>query len=132
MNDSFRDCFKQVKPIRFREPLAATLGAFAGETAIIDYSFIDAVKMAGHACPTVSAAYLCCQAALEKLYGDTIPVRGEIAVTVYGEPDEGVYGVMAQVFSLLTGAAAATGFKGLGPKFKRKDSGKALCDQTRA
>ena len=40
---------------------------------------------------------------------------------VYGEPDEGVYGVMAQVFSLLTGAAPATGFRGLGHKFKRKD-----------
>ena len=77
--------------------------------------------MAGHACPTVSGAYLSCQKALEKLYPDEIPVRGQISVTVYGEPDEGVYGVMAQVFSFLTGAAAATGFRGLGPKFKRKD-----------
>ncbi len=119
MNDIFRDTLKRVKPIRFREPLAETLGALKEEGAL-DYHFIDVVKMSGHACPTVSAAYLCCQTALEKLYGDTIPVRGEIAVTVYGEPDEGVYGVMAQVFSFLTGAAAATGFKGLGHRFKRK------------
>ena len=42
-------------------------------------------------------------------------------VTVYGEPDEGVYGVMAQVFGFLTGAAPVTGFRGLGHRFKRKD-----------
>ena len=121
MSDIFRDFLEEVKPIKFKEPLAATLGAFKGESAILEYTFIDAVKMAGHACPTVSGAYLSCQKALEKLYPDEIPVRGQISVTVYGEPDEGVYGVMAQVFSFLTGAAAATGFRGLGPKFKRKD-----------
>src|SRR3989304_9193622 len=58
---------------------------------------------------------------MEHLYPDRIPVRGAIAVTVFGEPDEGVYGVMAQVMSFITGAAPATGFKGLGTRFKRKD-----------
>ncbi len=121
MNDSFKDSLKRVNPISLREPLAETLGVLDETGAVLDYNFTDVVKMAGHACPTVSAAYLCCQLALEKLYDGSIPVRGEIAVTVYGEPDEGVYGVMAQVFSLVTGAATATGFRGLGPKFKRKD-----------
>lgn len=121
MNDSFKDSLKRVKAISLREPLAETLGALDETGAVLDYNFTDVVKMAGHACPTVSAAYLCCQLALEKLYDGSTPVRGEIAVTVYGEPDEGVYGVMAQVFSLVTGAATATGFRGLGHKFKRKD-----------
>lgn len=121
MGDIFRDFLEEVKPIQFKEPLAETLGALTGAGAALEYTFVDAVKMAGHACPTVAGAYLSCQKALEKLYPDEIPVRGEISVTVYGEPDEGVYGVMAQVFSLLTGAAPATGFRGLGHKFKRKD-----------
>lgn len=121
MNSVFQESLQAVKPIRFREPLAGTLGALKDNEAVLEYSFIDVIKMAGHACPTVTAAYLVCQAALEKLYGGTIPVRGEIAVTVYGEPDEGVYGVMAQVFSFLTGAAPLSGFKGLGHRFKRKD-----------
>jgi hypothetical protein len=77
--------------------------------------------MAGHACPTVTGAYLACQKALERLYPAEIAVRGEISITIFGEPDEGVYGVMGQVFNFLTGAAPATGFRGLGPKFKRKD-----------
>ena len=121
MGDIFRDFLEEVKPIKFKEPLAETLGALKGAGAALEYTFVDAVKMAGHACPTVAGAYLSCQKALEKLYPDEIPVRGEISVTVYGEPDEGVYGVVAQVFSLLTGAAPATGFRGLGHKFKRKD-----------
>ena len=121
MSDIFRDFLKEVRPIRFKEPLAETLGAFKSEGAVLEYTFIDAVKMAGHACPTVAGAYLCCQKALEALYADEIPVRGEISITVYGEPDEGVFGVMAQVFSFLTGAAPASGFRGLGHKFKRKD-----------
>lgn len=122
MNDIFNTSLKKVKPIRLREPLAQTLGALGENSGdILEYDFIDVVKMAGHACPTVAGAWLCCQLALEKLYKNTVPVRGEISVTVYGEADEGVYGVMAQVYSFLTGAAPATGFKGLGHRFKRKD-----------
>ncbi|OGC83442.1 MAG: hypothetical protein A2W07_07415 [candidate division Zixibacteria bacterium RBG_16_43_9] len=121
MSIIFRDFFKEVEPIRFKEPLAETLGAFKEEGVVLEYTFIDLVKMAGHACPTIAGAYLCCKKALEKLYPNEIPVRGEISVTVYGEPDEGVYGVMSQALSFLTGAAPATGFRGLGYKFRRKD-----------
>jgi hypothetical protein len=121
MNDGFRDFIRQAKPLRLKEPLAETLGAFASEGSVLTYTFADAVKMAGHACPTVTGAYLACQKALERLYPAETPVRGEISITVFGEPDEGVYGVMSQVFNFLTGAAPATGFRGLGPKFKRKD-----------
>ncbi len=121
MSDIFRDFLEEVEPIKFKEPLAETLGAFKGKDVILEYTFTDVIKMAGHACPTVAGAYLSCQKALERLYPDEIPVRGEISITVYGEPDEGTYGVMSQVFSFLTGAAPATGFRGLGHKFKRKD-----------
>lgn len=117
----FRDFLLDTEPIRFRDPLAETLGVFKKENAVLEYTFLDVVKLAGHACPTTAAAYLCCQKALLELYSDEIPIRGDIAITVYGEPDEGVYGVISQIFTLLTGAASATGFRGLGPKFKRKD-----------
>ncbi len=121
MEDGFRDFIGEVKPIRMKEPLAETLGAFTSEGTVLTYTFADAVKMAGHACPTVAGVYLACRMSLERLYPAGTPVRGEISITVYGEPDEGVYGVIAQVFSFITGAAPTTGFRGLGPKFKRKD-----------
>ncbi len=119
--DIFRDFLLDIEPIRFREPFAETLGVFKKENAVLEYTFIDVVKLAGHACPTTAGAYLCCQEAIKKLYPNDIPVRGEISITDYGEPDEGVYGVISQVFTLLTGAAPASGFRGLGHKFKRKD-----------
>jgi len=112
---------EQAESIRLKEPLAETLGAFKEADAILDYRYTDVVKLAGHSCPTVTGAWLCCLEALTKLYPDEIPVRGEISITVYGEPDEGVYGVMSQVFGFITGAATVTGFKGLGPRFRRKD-----------
>jgi hypothetical protein len=121
MSNVFNPIISSVLPLRLREPLAQTLGAFQTEDAILEYTFAETVKMAGHACPTVSGAWLICRKALEALYLDDIPVRGEIEVTVFGDPAEGVYGVIAQVLSFITGAAPVTGFKGLGYKFKRKD-----------
>ncbi len=121
MSNIFRDFLYDVKPIKFKEPLAETLGAFKEDGPVLEYTFIEAVKMAGHACPTVTGAYMSCQEALDVLYPDEIPTRGNIAITIYGEPDEGVNGVIGQVFSFLTGAAPESGFKGLAHKFKRKD-----------
>ncbi len=72
-DDIFRDFLKEVEPIRFKEPFAETLGAFKQENAVLEYSFIDVVKMAGHACPTTAGAYLCCHQTLKKLYPDEIP-----------------------------------------------------------
>lgn len=120
-NGVFQEYFRQVPSIRMREPLAEMLGAFKREEAILEYSFADVVKIAGHACPTMAGAYLCCQAALEKLFNGETPVRGEISVTVHGQVDEGVYGVIGQAVGFITGAAPSSGFRGLGPRFKRKD-----------
>lgn len=118
----FHEVLRAEPPIRLREPLAGVLGALQGDEPVIEYSLTDAVRMAGHACPTVTGAWLVCREGLQALYGESeSPVRGEIGVTVYGAPDEAVYGVMAQVISLVTGAAPATGFKGLGGRFVRKD-----------
>lgn len=121
MEKVFQDFILEVEPIRLKEPLAAALGAFKGNEAVVEFSLADAVKAAGHVCPTVTGSFLILRKALERLYPNETPVRGEIEVTVYGKPDEGVFGVMAQVFSLVTGAAPATGFKGFGPVYKRKD-----------
>jgi len=112
---------REVAPLRLVEPLAQTLGAFDGNSAAVEYSYVDVVKMAGHACPTTAMAFECCRAALARLYPLETPVRGQIEVTICGEPDDGVYGVIGQVFSLITGAAPETGFKGLATFFRRKD-----------
>src|SRR3990167_766995 len=110
--------YDDAEPIKLREPLAEFLGAIdKGEEFVFTYQ--DAVKLAGHSCPAVSGAYKITQKALRELYGDKLPVRGEISVRVLGSVDNGANGPMAQVISLITGAAPETGFAGLGPKFSR-------------
>lgn len=59
------------------------------------------------------------QLALKALYGDKMPIRGNIKVTMRGAPDDKVNGPIAQVISFITGAAGNTGFKGLKGKFSR-------------
>lgn len=117
----FLEWFSSVRPIVLRDPLAELTGAFQSHHALLEYSFDDVVKMAGHACPSVGAAFVCCRKALGVLHQGDIPERGAIAVTVHGAPDDKTYGVMGQVFGYVTGACGVTGFKGLGGKFRRKD-----------
>lgn len=115
----FPDFFAAAPVIRLRDPLAAFLGAAEG--GVIDYRFEDAVRLAGHCCPTVASAYLMTRAALAMLYGDQLPVRGEIRVDLRGARGAGVTGVIAAIATLITGATADTGFRGLAGQFSRRD-----------
>ena len=112
--------YGDAEPIKLREPLAEFLGAInAGEE--LAFTYTDAVKLAGHSCPAVSGAYKITQKALKALYGNEIPVRGEISVRIMGSVDNGANGPISQVISLITGAAPETGFAGLGQEFVRKN-----------
>ncbi len=109
--------FAQVPHIRLRDPLAAFLGA--AEEGVVDYGYADVVKLAGHSCPTVASAYGMTRLALGALYGDELPQRGAVEVAFRNSGDAGVTGVMANVISMLTGAAGEGGFKGLAGRFAR-------------
>lgn len=115
----FPDFFDEVPTISLREPLAKFLGAT--KSGIITYYYADAVKLAGHSCPTVAGAYLMVRS-LACLYGDELPERGGIEVHMRDARDQGTTGVMAAVATLLTGAAAETGFGGVGAahRFSRR------------
>jgi formylmethanofuran dehydrogenase subunit E len=104
--------------ITMRDPLAALLGA--AEDGLLEYSYVDAVRLAGHSCPTVAGAYLMARTALRALYPDQPAERGGVAVRMPAAEDEGVTGVIAQVLTLVTGAAAANGFHGIGGRFARQ------------
>ena len=101
------------------DPLAEFLGAT--ENGRIEYRYVDAVKLAGHSCPTVAAAYWLTVKALEYLYPDSLPQRGDIRVQFREDRLSGVTGVIANVVSMLTGATQDTGFKGIGNRFDRRD-----------
>lgn len=110
--------FDAVPLVAMRDPLAETLGA--ADDGIIEYGYVDAVKLAGHSCPTVAGAWLMTVKALARLYGDELPRRGEVRVELQQPHDEGVAGVIGNVAGLLTGAAGDGGFKGLAGRFSRR------------
>jgi len=105
--------------ITLYDPLAEFLGA--AEAGVVEYGFLDAVKLAGHSCPTVAGAWLMARKALASLYGNELPVRGMIKVELRDGQVDGVTGVIANVVGLLTGAAQSGGFKGIAGKFDRRN-----------
>ncbi len=112
--------YDDVEPISLKEPLAEFLGAL-DEGEKLEFTYTDAVKLAGHSCPAVSGAFKITEKALKALYDKETPVRGEISVKVLGSVDNGANGPISQVISLITGAAPQTGFAGLGQRFGRKN-----------
>jgi hypothetical protein len=61
------------------------------------------------------------RAGVRALYGEDLPVRGDIRVEFAEARDAGVTGVMAAIATLITGAADEGGFKGLAGRFARRD-----------
>ncbi|EIL97261.1 hypothetical protein RHOFW104T7_07555 [Rhodanobacter thiooxydans] len=110
--------YEQAPRIRMRDPLAAFLGA--AQDGLMEYAYVDAVRLAGHSCPTVAGAWLMARTALRALYADEPAERGGVAVHMPAAEGEGVTGVIAQVLTLVTGAAAGNGFHGIGGRFVRQ------------
>lgn len=111
--------FADAPAITLCDPLAAFLGA--PTDGLITYRYEDAVRLAGHSCPTVAGAWLMTIKALRSLWSDGMPERGAVEVLMDDAQDDGVTGVMAGVAGLVTGAAGPGGFKGLAGRFGRND-----------
>ncbi|NMG56228.1 hypothetical protein [Aromatoleum aromaticum] len=114
----FPDFYRAVPRLKVRDALAAFLGAV--EDGVIEYGYEDAVKLAGHSCPTVGSAYLLTCHALTALYPDELPQRGGVRVEFRNRFEDGVTGVIASVVTLLSGAAQDGGFKGLAGRHVRR------------
>lgn len=112
------DFFAAAPGIAVRDALAEFLGA--ERDGVLEYTYADAVRLAGHSCPTVAGAYLLAAKALLLLYPDATPERGALRVEFRDAADAGVTGVIANVVGMITGAAAEGGFKGIAGRFVRK------------
>lgn len=104
--------------LRLFDPLAKLLGM--PEDGILEYSFMDAVKLSGHACPTVAGAYLMTVKGVQALYPEGLPKRGGVKVYFRDGQNDGVVGVMSRVAGLITGACGDDGFKGLAGQQARR------------
>ncbi len=116
----YPDFFNTIETIKLKDELSNFLGTF--EDGLVEFSYLDIVKSAGHSCPTVTGAYLMALEGLKALYpNDETPMRGEIFVSFKEDASEGVAGVIANVFTQITGATETSGFKGIGGNFVRHD-----------
>lgn len=110
--------FDQAPTIVMQDALAQILGA--AQNGLMEYRYLDAVKLAGHSCPTVAGAWLMTRTALARLYPGQVPQRGEVQVALRESQEAGVVGVMASVAGLVTGAAGSGGFNGLAGRHVRR------------
>lgn len=115
---NYPDFYEQAPVVRTRDPFAEMLGA--AQDGVLEYHYADAVRLAGHSCPTVAGAFLMGRAALAALFPDGLAERGAIAIHMPAPESEGTTGVTAQVLTLLTGAASDNGFNGIQGRFRRK------------
>ncbi len=113
-----QEFYSEIEPIAMRDPLSSILGAVDDDEPIY-YSYQDCIKLAGHACASVSTAFQMTKLALKELYNEDIPVRGDLEVKFAGDRETGANGPIGQVIQFLTGAAIETGFHGLGGKYSR-------------
>ncbi len=113
----YPDFFNEVEIIILKDELGEFLGT--SKDGIIEVSYLDIVKMAGHSCAVVSGAYLMALKGLKDLYGADVPKRGEIKVELKGTLEDNT-GVTAQVLSNITGATTDTGFLGVKGKYNRR------------
>jgi hypothetical protein len=118
-SNQFPAFFKDVRTIKMYDPLAQFLGSV--KDGIIEYSYEEIVKMAGHSCPTVAGAYLLTCKGLEALYENETPTRGEVELFFKDSQESGVTGVISSVMSNITGACGKGGFKGINGKFLRNN-----------
>jgi len=116
----YRAFFDEIETIIVEDELAKFLGV--NEDGVIEFSYADIVKTAGHSCGTVAGAYLIALEGLKALYKDELPKRGEIKVELKKAPRDDNAGVVAAVISTITGATESYGFGGIpGGKFNRRD-----------
>jgi len=116
----YQPFFDEIETIVLQDELAKFLGV--NETGIIEISYLDIVKTAGHSCGTVAGAYLSALLGLKALFGETLPKRGEIKVELKRAVTEENAGVVGCVLSNITGATTDYGFGGIpGGKFNRRD-----------
>lgn len=110
----------QKRKIKIHDPFAEYLHSDP-MLHTFELSLLDCYRLSGHACHAITGAFLVVEAAVAKLFPESlICERGDIAVEFGSKIDENAAGPRSQVISFLTGAWGETGFPGMDGKYRRK------------
>ncbi len=130
--------FDDVPPIRVRDPKAAAVGAVEqGREPVFEITLTDVGTYFGYIFSPVIVGYFMTDLALQQLYPNALPVRGQIRVASQSESD------FMLVASYITGARPFYFFGGMEPSdlvvdpslgydggyaliFQRKDTGRTV------
>jgi hypothetical protein len=116
----YPEFFDSIETIILYDDLSKFLGV--SDDGIINLSYLDIVKTAGHSCATVGGAYLIALKGLQALYPEKHPVRGEIKVEIKKATTDDNAGVVGCVLSNITGATTDYGFGGIPTgKYNRRE-----------
>ena len=116
----YPDFFDTIENIVVYDDLCEFLGV--NENGMLEFSYADIVKSAGHSCATVAGAYLMAQKGLQALYKEETPHRGKIKVELQKSTRDENSGVVGAVISNITGATSDFGFGGIPTgKYNRRD-----------
>ena len=131
--------YSQSPEILIIDPMAVVVGSMPEGSNMITINLTDVAIYSGHICPSMAAGYMLTKKAMDALYPNSIPQRGQIRVSAMAASD------LMDVASYITGARAFYGRDeinaydlvvdpSLKPKqrgqyvmvFQRKDTGKAV------
>lgn len=108
------------RKIKIHDPFAEYLNA-KSTLHTFELSLLDCYKLSGHACHAITGAFLVTEAAVAKLFPETLVCeRGDLSVEFGSKLEENASGPRSQVISFLTGAWGETGFPGMDGQFRRK------------
>jgi formylmethanofuran dehydrogenase subunit E len=109
--------YDEVEKFILEDDLSAFLGATKG--GIIEISYLDCVKLAGHSCPTVAGSYIVAKVATNRLFNGQTIKRSALKISFKESKDSGVTGVIGTVIGYILGCNDEGGFSGIGGKFNR-------------
>ena len=131
--------YNQAPEILIIDPMAVVVGSMPEGSNMITINLTDVAVYSGHICPSMASGYMLTKKAMDALYPNSIPQRGQIRVSAMAASD------LMDVASYITGARAFYGRDeinaydlvvdpSLKPKkpgqyvmvFQRKDTGKAV------
>lgn len=119
-SDRMIELAKEFK-IMIYEPFAEFLES-SKEEIHFEISLLDCYRLAGHACHSVTGAFLVTQVAVEKLFPESkVCERGDLRVDFGSKLEEVATGPRSNIVSYITGAWGETGFPGLKSQFCRKN-----------
>ena len=95
--------YNQAPEILIIDPMAVVVGSMPEGSNMITINLTDVAIYSGHICPSMAAGYMLTKKAMDALYPNSIPQRGQIRVSAMAASD------LMDVASYITGARAFYG-----------------------